>query len=396
MKEITANLMVGSNCKVDNSVYFFNRTFNGLFYINLEDYTIQYVHSFSCEKITGDNLSLGRSLIYQNEIYFFPNNGARYIMKFDINRRQENLIPVPLIEGKPLNVVEVKQLGTQLYIFPSDIAKGIYVLDLCRQIITKDEELSALFKDEFTCSNDVIAFCEDSIFIAIQGTNAIVEINLRTKKIVNQIRLKKDIQIYSIKYDDSHFWILQTKSTDVYEWDKEHDILQKYIYEPEQREDIGERAYSNMIFLDDEILVFTYSQKNILRINKREKTIGEPLKLPKEFRCVIKVEGTAMFGPYTITENKVFIYPGKGNMMLIYDRNTRKITGKELMITEKEIPMIREVLKDFFSGGKVHMERDDIGTLEEFICTIESIRNKNKIQNIREVGHTIYQECLLI
>ena len=317
-------------------------------------------------------------------------------MKYNIDKEEEDIIPIPVIEEEPLNVIEIKQWGNQIYIFPSDFAKGIYVLDLDRQKITKDEDLSVLFENGFMGSNDVVLFYEESLILAIQGTNEIIEINLRTKQIIDRIRLKENVQIFSIKYDGNHFWILQTESTDVYEWDKEHDTLHRYVNEQGHVEDTIERAYSNKIFLNDEILDLAYSQENILRINKREKTIGEALKNPEAFRCINKIDGIAMYGPYTITENRVFIYPGKGNMMLIYDKNTRQVTGNKFMITEKEMPMIREVLRTFFSEKKMYMERDDIGTLEEFINTVGGMEDADEVQNIGEVGHKIYQECLLM
>ena len=59
-------------------------------------------------------------------------------------------------------------------------------------------------------------------------------------------------------------------STDIYEWDMENDTLQRYINKDiswRKKDCIGKQPYSNLVFLEDEILVLNCYAENIWRID---------------------------------------------------------------------------------------------------------------------------------
>lgn len=398
MEDIRTHLKFGSNCLVDNNIYFFNRTFNGVFYLDLKDFSVHFVHKFDVEWAGTIGLSMNSEcLFYKGAIYFFPTK-TNIIMKYDIVRQQEQIIEIPDFDDKDFNVTNIIQRHNRVYLFPTILKKGIFVLDLLKDKVIKDNTLSSLFKSDLCCGN-VLDVNKNSILLSMYNSNKAYEIDLNTAEMIDYSGMfQNDLKIFSIFFDGNNYWILQTESTDIYEWDKENGLLQKYTSESIVWEDKIGVPYSNLIFLDDEILVLNYSLKHILRINKKKKTIETPLLYPKGFRLVNNAFcHQNICDYYIVLEDKVLIYPCRGNMLLIYDKETKQLSGRELIVSEKEVPYLRQIVEESFIRNESAVENDDFGTLETFLCMIGKKENKRSaVQETckKNIGQMICQECL--
>lgn len=393
MEEIWTHLKIGSTCRVENRIYFCNITFNGVFYLDIEDFTIHFVHRFSFAPDYAVRLSKDISLAYNHAIYFFPSY-TNVILKYDILEQQEEAIPIPDFHDKLIDVSGIAKRQDMVYIFPAELEKGIYVFDLKKQQVKKDLELSSLFHSGFLCSSGHIFYDhEDCVLIGEYGGNQIVKINLATKRIIaNQI--VEGMQIFVMCFDGSHYWILPMESTDIYEWDMEKDILQKYTneYVEWRRADyIGQRPYSNLVFLKDEILVLNCYAKKILRIDKEKKTIGNSVEYPEGFRLVnSQFSDWPVYARYTMLEDKVLLYPYAGNMLLIYDMASKKLVGKDLLVSEKEVPYLRKALKESFMEKSECIEDGDFGILESFADMVEKKNKNRQSRDNRKIGQGIW------
>ncbi len=396
MEDIRTHLKFGSSCRIDNNIYFFNRTFNGVFYLDLKDFSVHFVHKFDVEWAGTIGLSMNyESIFYKDAIYFFPTK-TNVIMKYDIVRHQEQIIEIPDFDDKDFNVTNIIQRQNRVYLFPTTIKKGVFVLDLLEDKVKKDNALSALFKTDLWCGN-VLAVSKDSVLLSLFNSNKVYEINLDTAKMIDYSRMfHNNIKIFSIYFDGNNYWILQMESTDIYEWNKENGLLQKYKNESVIWEDKIGVPYSNLIFLDDEILVLNYSLKHILRINKKKKTIENPLLYPKGFRLVNNAFcNQNICDYYIVLEDKVLIYPCRGNMLLIYDKETKQLSGSELIVSEKEVPYLWQIVEESFIRNESAVENDDFVTLDVFLDMMKRkeesvIQEKDK----KNIGQLICQKCL--
>lgn len=380
MEEIRTHLKIGSACRMGNRIYFCNITFNGVFYLDTRDFTIHFVHKFSFAPDGAVRLSKNNSLAYNHAIYFFPNY-TNVILKYDILEQQEEAIPIPDCGDQFIDISGIAKRRDMVYMFPAELGKGIYVFDLKRQQVKKEPELSALFRSGFQCSSGHILYDnKDCVLFGKYGGNQLLKVNLAEKRISAE-KILEGMKIYVMRFDGTHYWILQMESTDIYEWDMEQDILQKYTSEHVEwgREaDIGRQPYSNLIFLEDEILVLNCYAKSILRIDKERKTIGNPVEYPEGFRLVNHgFRGWPVCARYTMLEDEILLYPYAGNMLLIYDIVAKKLFGKTLLVSEKEVPHIREALKESFMGKSESIEDDNWGMLKNFIAIVDKKTGKD-------------------
>lgn len=379
-------------CQAGNRIYFLSITFNGLFYLDIEDLSIHFVHSFSFESKNMQVLT-ELSLYHNNALYFFPNS-TNVIMKYDILKQQEESIAVKGYHWKFFATAAIIRRNHLVYIFSAHLQNGIYVFDLQNQTVEKDERLSLLFEDDYVCSN---AFLIDDhcAMISIFGTNRIVEVDLDTKQISAVRTINADIDIYSVCYDGDRYWILSESSTDIYEWDRENDTLQVYKNENAIWEEPADRPYSTMIFLDDETLVLNGSLKNILRVDKKKKTIGDPIAMPQGYRLVDdNLNHLNIYNCYTVLEEKVFIYPCRGNMLLIYDKKTRSMFGKEFSVPETEVSYLKDILQEDFMGEKICTENGNLDTLDRFLEIVETKQSAERFSTAENVGQLIFEQII--
>ena len=280
--------------------------------------------------------------------------------------------------------------------FSSNLERGIHTFDLQTEKIDKEIELSRLFVSGFPCGNIFFRnnYC---VLLSMGGGNQFIEINLQTKEIVYSKKFREDVKIFSVCFDGKNFWILQEGSTDIYEWNKEEDILQVYTNENAVWVDRQDIPYSNLIFLENEILVLNCHMKNILRINKEKKTIGEPIAFPEGFEIVVenKFPGRPVCEHYTVLGDEVLLYPGNGNMLLIYDIATCQLSGKDISVSLEEDSALRETLKGSFMREAPFRERNNLwSTLDDYVNIIKADEDSGSISFFKEQsGKLIYQNC---
>ena len=396
MERIQTHLKVGSSCRIESKIYFCNITFNGIFYLDLEDYSIHFVHKFSYEPDHAVRLSKDNSLVYGNAIYFFPNY-TNIILKYDILTGREKAIPIPDFPDKFVDISGIARLQDTVYLFPAKLGKGIYAFDLQSEQVKKDTVLSSLFDVDFVSTSGHIFYDDKGcVWIGRYGSGQIVKVNLAEKRIEDN-KVLEGIRIFIMCFDGSHCWILPIESTDIYEWDVEKDDVQIYTnghMEWRKVDHTEEKPYSNLIFLEDEILVLNCYAKNIWRLDKQKKIIGDPVEFPKGFGMANRqFNGWPVYAQYTMLEDKVLLYPCAGNMLLIYDKNTKKMSGKDLLVSEEDVPYLRKALKGNLTGERQCFEDGDFATLERFLEEIEINDEKKEIREKGNTGRIIYQKC---
>ncbi len=382
-------------CKVGTKLFFCNMNFNAFFYLDLTDLSTHFICSLPSAKIDKLVLSAGQSFVDSNAVYFLPQS-VKDIMRYNFVEKKEQVIPISDYVGTEFLAAGFVRCFNQIIIFPYEVQKGVYILDLHTLKVKKDKELSALMSG--ISYVNAILVCGSRVLINENGDDKIIELDVVDKKIIRTISLLNDIQIYQMLFDGNHYWILQSKSTDIYEWDKENNSLQKYINRNavwESRKCKVSPPYSNLIFLEDEILVLNGCLKNIMRINKKARTIESPILFPEGFQLVNHFfRGWHICNGYCVLGDKVLIYPCRGNMLLIYDRKNKKLSGKEMTVSETDVPCLRDMVLGAFEDDILHFERyNQRKQLNEFIYYIleKSGNSSTKHDRFGNMGSSIYR-----
>lgn len=397
MKKISAYLRVGSFKKIENKLYFMNLTFNGIFYLDLNDFSMHFVHKFSFQPACAVALATGGCLYNDGEIYFFPNN-TNIIMEYNIFTKKEMMIKIPNQDKKNFRFADAIRQGDMVYVFPIDLDKGIYRFYFKEQKIVKDEELSLLFESGFQCSN-VFLLQGNCILMGEYGGNRIIEVDLNTKKIVNIHIVAQEIKISLICFDGNNYWIIQTESLDIYEWNYQSKVAQVYTNKKimeENGENIELPPYSNLVFLNDEILVLNSGLKNIWRIHKGKNLIEHPIKFPEGFQCVkySTFRGWPICDAYTILKDKVLLYSPRGNMMLIYDIKTKQLSGKKMLVSLDTDPYLDDVVKEIFEQNNhvINVEQEELHSMKAFVYAVTTkTETAERFCEAKVIGKSIYE-----
>ena len=77
-------------------------------------------------------------------------------------------------------------------------------------------------------------------------------------------------------------------------------------------------------------------------------------------------------------------------MLLIYDINTKQLSGKELFVLEKDVPYLNEVIEEIFLDKILHSESDELETLCNFLDTIGQEYKKEQEKNEQIIGNMIF------
>lgn len=393
MSDILLPLKCSVCCRREDRIYFMAAIFNGLFYLDTKDLSVHFVHRFSCGEASARGLS-SCSMFYAGSVYFFPNR-ANVIMKYDISKQEEQIIPIQGYSEDFFLTISVIKRGHFAYVFPYFLGKGVYRFDLQKQKVEKDKELSLLFHADSYCAN-VELVRDNSILLGMDQSDLLMEIDLDAKRIIHSKNLGKGIQIYSIYCEGDECWIISTNMTDIYKWNRKNNAIEVYKNENVVWGGTKGLPYANMIFLEDEILVLNAHLKNILRINEEKKTIEEPIAFPEGFELIQEILPNApVCGQYTVLKDTVLLYPGRGNMLLIYDKRTRQLTGKEWTISEKEAPCLREALREICMQNKGwQSENKYMRTLRNYVAVVETDKNSVMVSDNAKIGQLIYRQTL--
>lgn len=392
MKSFKLYLRYSGACKIYNKVWFPNREFNGVFSINLDDFTVEYKKKIPFLETWIEQAYYGNiNCIYDNKIFFFPFN-CQFVMVYDTQDNDIQGIPINTVDGSDTyGTAGIIQCDEVAWIFPIKMSQGIFVLDLNEMRIKRDVDLENVLNDIDIIYNyeNVVRLNKTEIAI-LSGNHTIIGIDVKTRKRLFTKRFD-ELNIWGIRYDGNAFWLLLYDSTDIYEWDPEENTLVKYHLLQEEWINGKGVPYFNIIFLNDQIIVLPCCLKYIMRINTEAYTISKAVEYPKGFYFFDSLMSvTAFAGFTTVDQHKVLIHPVRGNMLLIYDIEKNCVEGKELTVTAEEIPYLKEVIDQrFYQEDGIVQETDDFGLELLDLGIVQNRKNKNSL-GARQIGDQIY------
>lgn len=388
MKELEEYIQMIGTYQWNNKIWFSNLRFNGIFSINLDDFSLKLERIIPFLDICS-YVPYVFCLGSGSKLFFFPNNCSE-IMIFDMEIDAIQRIPISPMDGSNIFTTGgIICVNKQFWIFPKNIEQGIYMLDIENIRLNRSSQFDKLFKD-IKMIDTVLELSEaKSAFLV---NNCIWEIAINSKKIIYRKSFDSNLEILTMRYDGISYWVLFKNSTDVYQWNRTRNETTIYNLSGTAQEWIGRRRipYSNIIFFQGKIVLLGYGLKYVMKVDKEKQLICKAIDYPAGFRFLHNIfynSGWAAFSNFDIRGNKVWIYPLIGNMLLIYDIENNAIEGKKLTVTSQEYPLLHEFLIN--STGRRFQEDESVSLLKMLI--LNRIDNeKDKKNDKKNVGKRIY------
>ncbi len=396
MKNYKAYLRYMGTCKFQNKLWFLNGGFNGLFLMNLDNFITEFKMAVPyLEKQIQRAYDGNVYCTYGNKIFFFPYN-CKFVMVYDTQGNDIQEIPISTADGSDTYwTAGVIQCNEITCIFPIRMEQGIFVLDLREMQIIRDVELEKVLYDvEFIYNYENVVKLNETNFSILSGNHTIIGINIKTRK-RTFTKWFDELDIWGIRYDGSNFWLLLYESTDIYKWNPEEDKLVKYHLLQEEWINGKGVPYSNMIFLNNQIILLPCCLKNIMRIDQETNTINKATEYPAGFHFFNGIMGMPAFASFDIIEqHKILIHPVRGNMLLIYDIERNYIEGRKLTVTMEEIPYLQEVVEQrFHQEAGIVQETDHFGLELLNLAIAQNKKNRNPVK-AEQVGKKIYDSLV--
>lgn len=378
-------------CRLQDRIWFSNGIFNGWFSLNIQEFSIKFEGRipFLDEDIQWAYASNGHCC-YRNKIYMFPSN-CDYVLCYDVE--QDNMQGIPLLgAGIPesYGMTGIVQYCDCVWLFPVKLSQGIFRLDLDTLKFGKTTEFdNALEGVDYIFNSNVIKISDTEIAL-LSGNNTIIEIDLLTKKRICCKHFNDNINIWGIRYDNGSFWLLTYDSTDVYEWIKEEDRLERYCLTEEEWIHGKGVPYVNMVFLNNQIVLLPCCLKYVMKVDKGTHWISKAADYPDGFRFLDSLDMYPAFSAFDIIDDyRAILHPLRGNMLLVYDSEKNHIDGKLLTVRKEDIFCISEILcQSFRKHIEINYESDLFG-MEFLELVMRSDMEEGEVKETH-VGKSIY------
>lgn len=383
--------------KFHNKFYFVNDGFNGVFSLDLNSFSLQYMREIPFLNMGVQQAFWGNiHCCYENKILFFPAN-CNQIMVYNPETNDIQGIPIiPMDNSKEYMTAAIIPWNEQAYILPAKIVQGIFVLDLKTLNIKRSHVLNNILEEtEYSGNSDNIVRMNETEIAILSGKYTIIGIDIQENKRTFCKQFTEDFYIWRIRYDGNDFWILSFTSTDVYRWNPAEDKLIKYQLEEEEWINSKGVPYVNIIFLDNQVILLPSCLKYIMRIDKETNTIKKAVEYPKGFYFFNGLISMPAFASFDIIEqHKILIHPVRGNMLLIYDIEKNHIEGRELTVTAEEIPYLQEVVEQrFHQEAGIVQETDHFGLELLDLAIAQNKKNRNR-EKAEQAGKEIYDSLV--
>ncbi len=375
------HLQYRSGVRVNDKFYFSEVYFNGLFELDLHDFSVKFICNFSGEDKKRILLHTCRAIQYRNIIYFFPLS-SRQVDYYNLITKKADNITIPTTDGKEFLTADVVQRKNKIWMFSSDPSIGVFVLDLENQSITSADVLNEMLTKYGTNRRLIDIPEEEKLFIYCVNIFVLLEINLE----------KAQIKEYKVPLDNSNicmancnngvFYFIDSVLGDLYEWERGSAHVLRYMAQHFERVLLEGRPFADCCFVNDDIYMIPWASKHVMKINKDERTMEKAFDFPDDFQYLDNYRpdySLGMMACCEVVRNEIWFHPCGGNRLLAYDTVSEQVIERKIVI---------DVDKMFSYEGTFHEKTQ--GMLDYFCYGVK--RNEEISMKIKEpCGGKIYQ-----
>lgn len=378
------NLHFRSYVRIENKVYFSESFFNGLFELDLSNYSAKFICHFS-EEYKTRMLLHGTASQYEDKLFFFP-VCSRHIHCYELRTQKESVVVIPIAEGKEFLVTKTIKRGNRVWLFSSDPSIDIYVFDMEDQSVINAEILNGLLSKYKPLAGILNIPEEQKVFCYCKSDPMILEIDLEELQI-REYRVKTDnYNMYLLGGSSENFYLQDVITGDLYSWNRNSLGVRKL--QVQDKEQVMEKGilFGGCCVVDENCYMIPWKNKFVLKSDERilKKAFDYPDSLQ---RCDLGRTDTdyvpGMINAWDMIGKKILFYPYGTNQLIIYDTVTEEVDVRRITT---------DVHKVFPCSGIVR-ESNSL-TLEYFCNAIKKSEETNVIVD-KSVGEIIYHSVCI-
>ena len=330
---------------IDNWLYFSEISCNGLFRLNLENYSMEFVDFFKDE----DTYScfLHRKVIrIDDELVFIPQY-SRKIHIYNVKTKAQHSIELndyniktPLLGGVSTD--------EGVILFPFLRGERIFCMDIKQKKLYRDHRFEKSLARYDTIKEEKLfrrlAIKNGKAYVAPYGTNIICEIDFVCGLIIEYKTNIKHIQ--SVFPDKEGLWVTETNSGCIWRWNGKGE---EHRYETG---DTGENLYSHII--NDKLgntYVLPAKGESILKLHDDK---FEKLQYPIEFSFDEKY--SYKFVGCAVVDDRVIVFPYKGNSILNIHGENVDYLGVNFEMAEYMKAIVQQRKGIFFENSAISLK----------------------------------------
>lgn len=355
-------------CWTDGSKIFFSAVeFNGLFCMDLDNNSVEYVKSFDKSALYTTYLHLAPFVRYGNKLVLFP-SADNHISVIDCNTYKENTI---LINKNTKKNVFIATTVKEKFAWAFSAQGEILVFDI------EKEEVIKQFVIRHSYANNPVLWhiCEKTQMAwgVITNTNHIIRFNL-TDEYYEIISMPDDsIHLSRLVVVGESLFCAQEDNADIIEWNLRENTVKRYgMYNKSGRIERKIPSYGKLLYIEEKgIIILTGLQdKAIYLLDINSKVVTAIEDFPEGF--VLKKDGcgTLYFCEETRVGDEVWFLPEQGNGVLRYNIYSDEMSANKVAIDRESIMGEQYGFTDLYRGNVICLEDGNLYSLDGFLKMI--------------------------
>lgn len=373
------NLRFQGYARLKNKIFFSTTYFNGLFELDLQNFSVKHILTFKGVDAESRHLHEGKVVVYNHHLFFFPTS-CDIIHVYDVNTGQQEIIQVPLALGteKYFHIVCVAIRGEKVWMFSNELSKGVFNFDLKNRKLDRNNKLTEMLSKYNAITNFVEIPEENKLYTCSVEHSILVEIDLGKEQVTEYEIEIANICIISLSYHEGRFWFVDKNSGDIYEWELHNCYTHRYRIGDLEWIEEKSIPFFQICFVKEKIYLLPCWSKYILELDKKTERIIKLAEYPEDFSFAPRLVNAAAFGNYEVIEDKIWLYPSRGNRLLVYDSRLNRFEGIEVSINFHEV---------FMPEGTVY-ETEKISV--DILCNSSFGKEKYNLPKHVFIGEKIY------
>lgn len=339
---------VGAYVRVDDVIWFTPPDFNGLFKYHINTSNIEFVYRFACVGKAYKQLFRGEIIYYKGQLFLFPYQFNKIVV-YSIDEQKEQVIEIHGCLTETFGTPTIVQKDSKVY-FGGTARVNLFCLDLETKQVKKIN--SNMLEKHNEAVGVPMEVCDERYVISVREKNSFIEImegNEREVEIPDEL---KKYGLSFVSYWKGHYWISVQNSRDIFSWDMEKNIVERYESVLPYEEEV---PYIRFLFWEDEILLLSRLKCDVYSVNLNNKTVEVLCSMPIGIMSIRDGIGMSPWICYGMIKDKLWLFPQAANQVLVYDKEERKLQGIPLKIDVNSIPDWIEILGNPLKEGTIEL-----------------------------------------
>lgn len=378
------NLHCRSGIRVKDKFYFSEAFFNGLFELDLNDFSVKFICHFSGES-KSRMLCHGRQAIkYKDTIYFFPTCIKR-IHYYNFAIKKEDNIHFPAIADKDeFAVSSIIQKNNKVWMFSAKRANDVFVFDMDAKKIAKAETLSRLLLKYDKLTNFIEIPENGKVAAYCVSASVLLEIDVELEQIKEHKLRIENANVCTINYHEGRFYFIDAILGDLYELQWNNMKLRRFAAQDIDKDSNKGALFFDCCFVGDDIYMLPCRNKHVMKIGA-DGIMAKAFEYPKDFQVIRTV--SSFYKPsvmlfFEVVDNEIWFYPYGSNQLLIYDTKTEIAKGRKIDINADEVFSCEGIM------------RENARNMLEYYCYCLDKSEQNYVVSRKSYGREIYKATM--